>query len=252
MTASQRKRMGRARASRRWLQVLPAAALGLLWFAPSAADAAILKRVHSGVNTISSTTGASINLELPDPSKAFVVCSPRTTNQNAQHRVTCVLSTNNLLIDGGNGIVANVMNVSWYVAEFESGVNVQRGTASFPGSSLTPSPAPVMNPVDCSKSFVVAGLQLDGGLAASADEAATFRAILGTFASPCGITPGTTTSTLSIAKKIGSGAVSTVAWQVVTMDGATVVSRGAPQIAYNSTSFVGAGATPAATFSPAG
>src|SRR6266480_1647792 len=252
MTASQRKRRSRPPASRRWRQVLRAAALGLLWFAPSTADAAILKRVHSGISSVSAGSGTSITLELPDASKAFVVCSSNTTSTLASQRVPCILSTNNLLIGGNSGYTGTI-NVSWYVAEFESGVSVQRGTVSMPFGGLTPSAAPAMTAADCSKSFVVMAGELlpNGTVNATYDEGMTTRAILGTFASPCGVTAGTTTTTLSIARNGGSAGAITVAWQVVTMDGATVVSRGAPTIAQANTFFTGAGAVSTAQFSPA-
>src|SRR5438876_3999448 len=125
MVTFTRERVVIAGKSRRWSQALAAVALGVMWFAPSTAEAAILKRVHSGISGVSAGSGTSITLELPDASKAFVVCSSNTTSALASQRVPCILSTNNLLIGGNSGYTGTI-NVSWYVAEFESGVSVQK------------------------------------------------------------------------------------------------------------------------------
>jgi hypothetical protein len=204
-------------------------AFGLASLAASGADAAILKRVHSGTTTVTSASAATVTLELPDASKAFVVCTASTTDNDSNNRVTCVLSDNTLTIDGGSSITNSAVVVSWHVAEFLSGVSVQRGTASFAANatSVTPSIAAV----DCSKSFVVlAGEQTNAGDSTTNDQEFTFRAILGTFGSPCAVTAGTTTSTFTIGRHDSSSNAATVAWQVVTMEGATVLSRGATTI----------------------
>ena len=210
----------------RWCQLVAAVALGLMWLAPSAADAATLKRVHSGTTNVPNASVVNITLELPDATKAFVFCPTRTNSGNSSHRVTCTLSTNNLAIDGGTN-VTNANTVSWFVAEFESGVSVVRGTSTFNAGSATPTLAtvPVIGTVDCSKSFVVlAGEQSDTALTSTNDEQFTFLGVLGTFAAPCAVTAGTTTSTLTLSRLATTNAA-TVAWQVVTMDGATVVAR---------------------------
>jgi hypothetical protein len=205
-------------------------ALGAGWLAADPADAAVLKRIHTGERNVANAAGVTVPLDLPDASKAFVVCHPRTTNTNSNRRVTCVLSDNLLTIDGGNNVGATV-TVSFYVAEFDSGVLVQRGTSVFAQNQLTPPVAPSIAAVDCSASFIVmAGEQTNAGAINGNDEQYTFRAILGTFASPC--TTGTT-STLSIERLDGATAAdATAAWQVVTMDSA-VVQRGVAQIANN-------------------
>ncbi|PYN54555.1 MAG: hypothetical protein DMD92_18485 [Candidatus Rokuibacteriota bacterium] len=211
---------------------MAAVALGLMWLAPSAADAATLKRVHSGTTNVPSASVVNVTLELQDATKAFVFCPTRTTSGNSSHRVTCTLSTNNLAIDGGTN-VTNANTVSWFVAEFESGVSVVRGTSTFNAGSATPSAAPVIGTVDCSKSFVaLAGEQTDTALTSINDEEFTFLGVLGTFAAPCAVTAGTTTSTLTLSRLATTNAA-TVAWQVVTMDGATVVARNTATIAIN-------------------
>ena len=210
-------------------QAVALVAFGLAWLTPLVADAAILKRVHSGTTTVTSASGVTVTLQLPDASKAFVVCTASTTSNNSNERVTCVLSNNTLTIDGGSGMTSSAVVVAWYVAEFESGVTVQRGTASFAANATSVTPS--ISAVDCSKSFVMlAGEQTNAADSTTNDQEFTFRAILGTFASPCAVTAGTTTSTFTIGRHDSSSNAATVAWQIVTMQGATVLSRGTATI----------------------
>jgi len=230
--------VGRAREA--WLYFFGVIAVGLISLAPTMADAAVLKRVHSGTTTLTADQPVTVTLELPDASKAFVVCSMREVGaSNASQRALCVLSNNTLTLDTQARIstIGNII-VSWYVAEFESGVSVQRGTYTIAAAQTAPSAAPTLNAVDCSKSFVLLSetavgtgtspTPYSGTAAATADEWYQHRAILGTFASPCAIT-GATTSTLSIAR-IDTTSPMYGAWQVVTMDGATVLARGVSTI----------------------
>jgi hypothetical protein len=219
---------------------------------PSAVHAAILKRVHSGSTTIANTSGTPVTvaLELPDATKAFVVCSSRSNNNSPQHQATCILSNNLLSIEtGATSITASAVTVSWYVAEFESGVSVQRGTVSFAFGSASPATAPTITSVDCTKSFVVmAGMRIEAAIAANSDEVATLRALLGTVATPCSYTAPSTTSTLTIVRSDTGSSNINAAWQVVTMDGATVIGRGVVTILQASTTATGGVGTP---FNPA-
>ena len=114
-----------------------------------------------------------------------------------------------------------------------SASGIVSGTSTFNAGSATPSAAPVIGTVDCSKSFVaLAGEQSDTALTSINDEEFTFLGVLGTFAAPCAVTAGTTTSTLTLSRLATTNAA-TVAWQVVTMDGATVVARNTATIAIN-------------------
>jgi hypothetical protein len=214
-------------------RLLAVVALALAGLVPIAAEAAILKRVHEGTTTVTSTSGNTITLELPDASKAFVVCSRRNTNSRSNARATCVLSDNSLYIDVGTATANNSVIVAWYVAEFEDGVTVQRNTAAF-ASGATSVAVTLPTAVDCSKSFVVmAGDQNNAANSSTNDERFTFLGILGTVASPCGVASGTTTTALTIAR-LDSGTAATAAWQVVTMDGATVMARGTSTIGIGS------------------
>ena len=203
------KLMRRAGATSPGPLVLIAAALGLHWFGPSAADAAILKRVHSGTTAITSTAAQTVTLELQDASKAFVVCWSRSPLTWSNERATCELSTNTLTIDVGLQAGASSVSVGWSVAEFESGVSVVRGLSTFNAGSVTPTPAtaPNIGTVDCTKSFVVmAGEQTDIINASSNDEQFMFLGVLGTFAAPCLVTAGATTSTLTLSRVAATSA----------------------------------------------
>src|SRR5205823_6526006 len=164
--------------------------------------------------------------------------APRVEGRGAAHDADAALE---LRDEPGYGVgvgdvgpaVTNANTVSWFVAEFESGVSVVRGTSTFNAGSATPSAAPVIGTVDCSKSFVaLAGEQSDTALTSINDEEFTFLGVLGTFAAPCQVAAGTTTSTLTLSRLATTNAA-TVAWQVVTMDGATVVARNTATIAIN-------------------
>jgi hypothetical protein len=123
-----------------------------------------------------------------------------------------VLSNNQLVIDGGSGIAA-AMSIAWYVAEFESGVSVQRGTLVFPGTTGISLTATLSPAVDCTKSFVVmAGEQMDGTAASTTDEGSMLRAVLGTIAAPCAVTSGSTTSTLTVDRNDPNTSLTAVAW----------------------------------------
>ena len=127
--------------------------------------------------------------------------------------------------------------MQYYVAEFTAGVSVQRGTATFTGTSLTPSAAPTLTAVDCTKSFLLTTVR-STDTAQDADERWAVRATLGSAAAPC--TTGTTTS-LEMTRLEGlAGTTVTVNWQVVTYEGATV-QRGA----LGTACIGGSGATPA-------
>lgn len=205
-----------------WILVLTLVVAG--WLVPAAADAAILKRVHAG-RAVASATAVNIALDLPDASKAFVVCHSRTTAVTSNQRVTCILTTNNLQIDGGSGIGATT-DVTWYVAEFESGVTVYRNTAVVTLASGSLTAAITINAtggVACDRSFAVVTNQ-DGDSTANAanDERFMVRGYLQDAAIQgvvCGA--GATTNVLRIDRN-ESGTATGYAWQVVVIDSASV------------------------------
>ena len=201
------------------------------WLVPLTGEAALLKTVTSGMVNLPNSAGATqIALTGTDITRAFVVCALRSPD-----------STPNLALYGcdlNNGGPAGAARltitptaapggtnayVQYYVAEFTAGVSVQRGTATFTGASLTPSAAPTLTAVDCTKSFLLTSVR-STDTAQDADERWAVRATLGTAAAPC--TTGTTTS-LEMTRLEGlAGTTVTVNWQVVTYEGASV-QRGA-------------------------
>jgi hypothetical protein len=227
--------------------VLAVAVVGCL--APSVGQAALVSAVTSGTASLpDSATATQISLSGVDITKAFVLCSIRTQNSSGDDALfTCDLN------NGGAGGTARLTitpsvapgntttRVQYYVTEFDAGVSVQRGAATFSGTSTTPTATPSLTAVDCAKSFVLTSVR-STDTSTARDEVWTVRAILGTGASPC--TSGTTTS-LELTRNDGqSGTTVTVAWQVVTFEGASV-QRGTSCIG-------GSAATPACALASGG
>ena len=198
--------------------------------APSGGEAAILKIVTSGSQLMPNSTTAT-NIALPsgnDITKSFVICYTRTTQSTPDiYQIGCALNNGGsggagqlTITPGPTAPATSSTTVNYYVAEFAAGVSVQRGTATFSGTSLTPSSAVTLSTaVDCTKSFVLVN-QRDTDSNAGRDELWQIRAFLATSGSPC--TTGTTTS-LDLSRGLGRTSTTvTVNWQVVTMEGATV------------------------------
>ena len=198
-----------------------------LSLAPAAVEAAILESVTSNY-VILPASAAATNVALPgvDISRAFVVCTSETLNTDPSRALaTCELNNNGsggaaqLSITPGAAPAATTIAVFYHVAEFVAGVSVQRGTTTFSGTALTPSSTPSLSAVECTKSFAITSVR-STSTSTTTDEHWLIRAILGTGASPC--VSGTTTS-LELSRNEGANGVTvTVAWQVVTLEGAAV------------------------------
>ena len=203
-----------------------AAVIFVGWLAPGPGDAAIVQSVTSGTASLpNSATATQVALTGVDISKAFVLCSTRTANTTPDMALyTCDLNT------GGAGGAARLTitpsaapgnvttRVQYYVVEFDAGVSVQRGTTTLNGTSgagLTQTPA--ISSVDCTKSFVLTSVRSVNSNN-NRDEQWKIRATLGSAAAPC----TTTTTTLELARIEGAAENVTVAWQVVTYEGASV------------------------------
>lgn len=236
-----------ARARRGWRTAVVAAFAVLACVVPAVSEGAIVNAVTSGTASLpNSATPTQVTLSGTDITRAFVLCSTRTANSSADAGLfTCDLNTTGgtprLTITPSVAPGNTTTRVQYYVAEFEAGVSVQRGIATFSGTSLTPTATPTLTAVDCTKSFVLTSVRSTDSSAAR-DEVWTVRAILGTGAAPC--TSGTTTS-LELTRNDGqSGETVTVAWQVVTFEGAAV-QRGTSCIG-------GSSATPACALASGG
>jgi len=213
----------------------------VLCLAPAGAEAAILKIVTTGSRAPSSTTPVQVTLPTGnDITKSFVICYTQTTQGTPDiYQFGCDLNTSGgagrlTITPGPTAPAASSTTVNYYVAEFTAGVSVQRGTATFSGTSLTPASAVTLSTaVDCTKSFVLVN-QTSTDNSNARDELWEVRAFLATAGAPC--TTGTTTS-LDLSRGLGrAGTTVTARWQVVTMEGATV-QRG-------TTCIGGSGATP--------
>jgi hypothetical protein len=223
---------------RSWRAAVITALVLVACLAPVVGEGAILNAVTSATASLpNSATPTQISLSGIDITKAFVLCSIRTANSSGDDGLfTCDLNTTGgtprLTITPSVAPGNTTTRVQYYVAEFDSGVSVQRGTATFSGTSRTPSAAPTLTAVDCTKSFVLTSVRSTDS-SASRDEVWTVRAVLGTGASPC--TSGTTTSLELTRNDARNGQTVTVAWQVVTFEGA-LVQRGTSCIGGSSAS----------------
>jgi outer membrane protein assembly factor BamB len=193
-------------------------ALGLgAWLASAPAEAASVKSIQTGEVSMSSSP-ATVNSASPQPfngvtdlTKAFVVCASRTMTANPADRVSCDLSASAITVTAGAANANTV--VRWYVVEFEGGVVVQRGVRTFStAGGGVPSDTTLnvtLNPaVDLSKSFVLITERMNSTLT-DVDESWTVRAQL------------TAATNLELTRNELSAAT-TVAWQVVQMEGASV------------------------------
>ncbi len=214
--------------------------------APGAGEAAILKQVTASSIILPGNTVNNVALaNVTNINKAFVACQTETTNTAPSTMIaTCELTTDvsgnaQLTITTGATVTNNTILVQYYVAEFSAGVTVQRGVASFTGTNTTPGSAPSLTAVDCTKSFVLL-TQRSTSTSTTADETWLVRGILGTGASPC--TSSTTTSLELTRLDAVNGVTVSVAWQVVTMEGASV-QRGTSCIGGNTNCTTNAGGT---------
>src|SRR6185503_13124381 len=99
----------------------------------------VIKGVQTGTVVFGNAAGevnaasAAITLGLAiDAAKAFVHCSFSTNQPNPITRPTCELSNTTVTITLAVSVASAAhTTVRWYVAEFESGVSVQRGLATF-------------------------------------------------------------------------------------------------------------------------
>lgn len=148
-----------------------------------------------------------------NPGRTFVVCQNRVGSSNESRRVTCDLTTPTTLViqssfqDTGE-------TVRWYVLEFYSGVQVQRGLATLPAAGATSLTLNVTLPtaVNPGKTFVLTTERMTTGGSTVVDERWTARARL------------TSTTNLELARNEATAAALTVAWQVIQMDFASVQS----------------------------
>jgi len=177
------------------------------------AVAAVIKSVRSGTVAMAAAI-QTVNFAAPgvNAARSFVVCQQDQNGgvggggSDPAFRATCVLTNNTTLTITTSVANAN-QTVQWYVAEFLSGVTVQRGLQTIAAASLAGAAIPIVA-VNRARSFVLISETLNS-TSQTIDERWTVRAQL---------TSGTN---LQLSRD-ESGTAVTVAWQVVQIDGAAV------------------------------
>lgn len=189
------------------------------------ASGAVVKSVQSNNQTMAATP-ATVNLPTQViASNAFVICQADTGGITSfpAARATCELNatgTQLTITTNKADLTATPLTVRWYVAEFLSGVSVQRGLTTLAAGSTTTAP-PALNPaVNLASSFVLVTENMNDAVNQNNDEQWTVKAQL------------TTTTNLQLTRN-ASGTAVKVAWQVIQIDSAAVQS-GTTTIAINS------------------
>src|SRR5476649_621652 len=198
-------------------------AIGLCLLA-TGASGAVLKSVQTGTQTMG-VTPATVNFApAVVSSNTFVICQADTGRVTSipNARATCDLNPigTQLTIQtsaADGTALPNTLTVRWYVAEFFSGVSVQRGLTAFPIGITNTLPAIVLpTAVNLASSFVLVTERMIEPALQTIDERWTVRAQL----TAAG-------ANLQITRNAG-GTIVNVAWQVVQIDSAAVQPGIAP------------------------
>jgi hypothetical protein len=204
----------------------------------STASAAILKNSVRTGSVSPSVATTNVALTGVDITKAFVVCSSRTANSVSRVAfASCQLDNGGpggaaqLTIALGAAPAAGEFTVQYYVAEFEAGVSVQRGSSTLANGVVTA--GPTISSVDCSKTFLITSTRNTLN-SSDADEATLLRAQL--------VCSGGTATALDLDRLESPNATVVSEWQVVTYEGASV-QRGLVCIGSNAACPRGTGAT---------
>ncbi len=174
-------------------------------------DPVVLDDIQKGtavLNTGSSSVTATI--AAVDPTKAFLTYTLRGDDGTPSNITVNGVLTNPTTVTFSRVGTGATVTIEWSIVEFVSGVTVQRG-AEFIGSGGPVNVA--ISPVDRSRSFVLSNVAGEGNTFGEDDFA---RATL--------------TSSTNLRIDIGSGLGSTVAWQVIQYNDATV-QRGTTSLA---------------------
>src|SRR5471030_2656179 len=214
-------------------------AIGLCLLA-TGASGAVLKSVQSN-NQSMAVTPVTFNLPTQvNASNAFVICQGDTGGITSfpAARATCelnALGTQLTITTSANDGSATPLTVRWYVAEFLSGVSVQRNVAGTPAAFLaatTTLAVALPTAVNLASSFVLVTERMADSANQNNDERWTVRAQL------------TTTNNLQLTRNASGTAIS-VAWQVIQIDAAAVQPGIAPV-----TTTIAIGATATAALNP--
>ncbi|HQP33894.1 MAG TPA: hypothetical protein PLI95_01900, partial [Polyangiaceae bacterium] len=166
-----------------------------------------LKTLHSGVVTLpDGVASATANVAAIDPARAFLVFGVSTAGGSPGDGAISgqIVSPTTLRFERA-GSMEQDAEIRWYVAEFVSGMRVQRGSAQFPSATAN---VPLPSPVEPSKSFVLVTKRGSGAYYSSDDLVAARLTGESTLELRMG-DPGTNTQSFA-------------EWQIVTFDGCTV------------------------------
>jgi len=186
----------------------------------SSAQPAVLKSVQTGTATIASTSASTTATLSPavDTTKAFLVFGVSENNANPQYGQISGQITNSTTVTFQRDAATGAVTVKWYVAEFTSGVTVQRGTSSaLNGISSLDIP---ITSVNTTKSFPLINYRIAGVTFGGND-----------------FVKAKLTSSTNLNLALGANGVATafVEWQVVQYDYSSVQS-GDVTFLYNETS----------------
>ena len=174
---------------------------------PHPVSAAVLKGVQSGTATLATNSASvTVNITAVDPTKAFLVFSTTLDSSNPDHSHISgqITNANTITFQRSASGAPAVANIRWYVAEFSSGVTVQRGSRAITALNHD---IPI-SAVDTSKSFPLVSARVPGDTYSSND---FFQAKL------------TSSTNLRLSQGLAAGG-GTVEWQVVEFTGANVQS----------------------------
>ena len=167
----------------------------------------VLKAVQSGTTTIANgNSSATATLTAVDTSKAFLVFGVSENTSNPQDGQISGQITNSTTVTFQRVGTSGAVTVKWYVAEFTSGVSVQRGTSP----ALTGTSADItISSVDLTKSFPLVSFRITGTTFGGND---FVKAKL------------TSATNLNLAMQANGDATAFVEWQVVQYACASVQS----------------------------
>lgn len=164
---------------------------------------AVLKSLQTGTVAL---TGASVTDTITsiDTTKSFLVFSVRYDETSPSLSLTNGQITNGTTLTFKRNGAGGTINIQWYVAEFESGVSVQRGSITL--DSTQPDNVTITS-VDLTKAFPIFSCLHQGGIYGADD---FVRAKI------------TTSTNLELENTFGGGTGPVVEWQVVEFAGASV------------------------------
>ena len=185
--------------------ILLAALFGL----PSSAQSATLKSVQTGTFTFNGLADKPVPITTVDTTKAFLVFGVSENQLNGwDGQVTGQITNATTLTFSRAGNNNPGPTVKWYVAEFTSGVSVQRGNVNMAG--IATGNATLTTAVDTSKSFPIVSFRCNGGTTFGGND--FLKAKL------------TTSTNLQLAFQTNGDGTAVAEWQVVEYTDSTVTS----------------------------